>query len=1483
MDEKMQRFLKSIGIDNVDAFDMSFDLCARNTFNREQIDMVIVKTLPWDYYQLRQFMDGLQSIDYKYTIAFSYIKRPTYHDVLKLFDDWYQTLYRVPNPLAISGEDEKIIIEYEDESQKTKMKNTIIDFKDFLGYIFYDFDVEENVKQKEEEIGFSKKEIKAITKEAKAIAVEAIESQDNTQLEINDSKDAEQIIEDNKNNNELQSQVEDALLKEMKKNAQRMKKERESARINKKGNYSPIELIDAIDTNSGNVDFDGFIFSSEASTYGDRTRLTLGVNDKNGGAIYVSMYGTQSTLTKEKLSQLVKGAKVRVRGCAYLDDFAKQLMIKGHYVDLLPPEEMKKDNAPIKRVELHLHSQMSAMDATGSMKDYCKYAKSFGMSALAITDHGNVQGFPDAQDAAKKNGIKMLYGTEFYMVDDQVEYIKNPSEIELNKANFVVLDLETTGLSCRYDRVIEFGAVRIEHGTEVGRLDILIDPEMVIPDKIVKITHITNQMVKNKPTFKEALPRLVEFMKDSILVTHNADFDFSFLNESIKRCGGEILKNPVIDTLALSRYLFPQSRNHRLGTLCRNMEVVYDEETAHRADYDAHVLNEVWQALLVKLTKENRKLKHCELANFETSDEMLKHIHPYHMIALAKNYDGLHDLYRLISKSNIDYLAEVPKIPRRELSALRKNLIFGSGCFNGEIFEIAGHKDSESLLKAINFYDYIEIQPLNNYVYLINKGEYQSKEDVERILKDIVASSDKLGKLVCATGDVHYCRKEDKIFRDVFISAKGLGGGYHPLNLNPYGKSDIGSFDNPDQHFRTTEEMLEEMEFLGKEKAYEITVTNTNKISDMIEKMVPLPNDHLYTPQIDRCEEMLSEMCFKTAHELYGDPLPELVQKRLETELNGIISNGYSVIYYIAHKIIKKANDDGFLVGSRGSVGSSFVATMANITEVNPLPPHYRCPKCRHVEWTSETLPDIKSGYDLPKKKCPICGEELIRDGQNIPFETFLGFNADKTPDIDLNFPNDYQSRAHDYTKVLLGEENVFRAGTVETVADKTAFGYARGYFERLGYNPDEVSKAKISYLASGCIDVKRTTGQHPGGIVVIPSDHQVYDFTPIQYPAEDKTSSWKTTHFDFRSMHDTILKLDLLGHVDPLALKMMCDLIHIDIKDIPMNDTKVLSLFSCSDALNLKHDYLASKTGAIGIPEFGTEFVRGILEETHPQTFSDLVIISGLSHGTDVWQGNAQSLVKNGVTNLRGVIGCRDDIMTYLISKGIDPQTSFAIMEDVRHGKGVKEEFAKVMLANKVPQYYIDSCNKIKYMFPKGHATAYVMMAIRVGYFKIYHPLVYYATFFSVRSKQYDIESMVKGESAIIARLDELKLKSRNKAEKMSPKEEEILKTLQIAVEMVQRGMKFDNIDIYKSDAANFIVDEKNNALIPPFIVLDGLGENAALSVIEARKDGEFSSKEDLLRRTKLNETNIKDLTKLHVLDGLNDTDQLSLFDFND
>ena len=1486
MSDKMISFLKHLNIENIDDFDIDFEMVGRNRFKPQQIDMMIVKKTPWKYHLLRQFQDALNNVTYPYLIRFSYLVRPNMDDLVKLFEDWYQTLYRIPHNLELDTSDENYLkVMYANEAEKEQYEQIIKDFRDFLDFLNYEFSIVEEVKP-DEGPEISKTEMRKIVKQAEKVVEKEIE-EESAARQINDRSEVEEMIA--KEKAQLNEETEDEMMKMMRQNAREMARDRERARLNKRGNYEPVDIIDNIVRTSDHVDFSAKVFSVEVNEYGDRKKLNIGLFDDDGGAIYANCY--QNASINDSLVEEMKkwGTNVRIRGAAYYDEFNKAMAVKVHFIDLLPPDEAEKDTSEKKRVELHLHSNMSTQDGITHMMDYARYAKSMGHTAMAITDHAVVQGYPDAQAAGKKNDIKMLYGVEFYMVDDRLSYIKNPAPIRLNHAKYVVLDLETTGLNCAYNRIIEFGAVRVENGIVTEEIDILINPESPLPKKIVEITGISDKMLENQPTIKEALPRIVDFIGDAILVTHNADFDFSFIQHALRREGKEELNNPVIDTLSLSRYLFPESKSHRLGSLCRNMEVVYNEDEAHRANYDARVLNDVWQPMLVLLTKNNRHLTHEELAKLETPTTLLKHIRPTHCICLAKNKEGLKSLYKLVSYSHIDYLAEVPKIPRREIEKLRKDLIIGSACFNGEVFRTAMYYGDDVLKEVMSFYDYIEIQPLENYSYLVNMGEMDDEELLTHI-KDIVRCADEIGKPICATGDVHYLTKKQKVFRDVYISAKGIGGVPHPLN--PYARSRVPAFENPDQHYRSTDEMLKCMSFLGEEKAYEVTVTNTNMIADMIEPIMPVPNDKLYTPTIENCDNMLRDMCFDKARELYGDPLPEFIQNRLEKELNGIISNGYSVIYYIAHKIIKKANEDGYIVGSRGSVGSSFVATMSGVTEVNALPPHYRCPKCKHLEWTKETMPEYRSGYDLPNKKCPVCGEEMVHDGQDIPFETFLGFNAEKVPDIDLNFPGDYQARAHDYTKVLLGENNVFRAGTIETVAEKTAFGFARGFLERKfkseGMSDEDVAKAlaaypkaKVHYLASGCVDVKRTTGQHPGGIVVIPTDHEVYDFTPVQYPADDMDSNWKTTHFDFHSIHDTILKLDLLGHVDPMALKMMADLTGVKITDIPMNDPKVLSLFSSPKALGMEHDYTNAKTGALLLPEFNTEFVRGVLEETHPKTFSDLVIISGLTHGTGVWQGNSDELIKAGTATLREVIGCRDDIMTYLIGKGIPSNVSFMIMEDVRKGRGLKAEYEEIMKANKVPDWYIGSCKKIQYMFPKGHAVAYVTMAVRVGYFKVYYPLEFYATFFTVRSKQYDIQTMIKGKDAIISKIEELRTRQRVSNEKLSPKEQEQLKTLINALEMVQRGYHFANINLYRSKATDFVVDYETKSLIPPFVTLDNLGESAGISVEEARKDGEFFSKEDLLRRTKLTSTNVQDLADMGVLDGLNESDQLSLFDF--
>ncbi len=1489
MTERMISFLKHIHIENADAFDIDFEMVGRNRFNKNQIDMVIVKETPWKYHLLREFQDGLNTITYPYTLRFSYLVKPDIDNLISIFEDWYQTIYHIPHNLDLEVVNDNCIrVVYENQAEKAQYEAVIKDFKDFLDFITYEFYIDETVKP-DEGPEISKSEMRKIVKEAEKEAAQSIE-EESAARQINDRSEVEELIE--KEKAELNEETEDQMLKIARQNAREMARERERIRLNKHGNYTPVDSIQEIaNYPKGSVDFSAKVFSLEINEYGDSVKLNFGLFDNDGGTIYASMY-KNSSITDADIAEMKKwGTNVRVRGAAFYDEFNKSMAVKAHYVNLLPPDEIEKDASEKKRVELHLHSNMSTMDGISHMMDYALYAKSMGHTAMAITDHAVVQGYPDAQEAAKKTGLKMLYGVEFYMVDDSIKYIINPSYVELNKAKYVVLDLETTGLNAYYNRIIEFGAVKVENGIVTEIMDLLINPECPIPKKIVQITSITNSMLADQPTIAEALPKIVDFIGDAILVTHNAQFDFSFLQYSLKRCGMPELTNPVIDTLPLSRYLFPDSRYHSLGNLCSNMEVRYDEKSAHRADYDARVLNEVWQPMIGMLTKNNHHLTHADLANLPISNKLIKHIRPTHVIAIAKNKAGIKSLYKLVSLSHIDYLAEVPKIPRSEIEKVRKDLIIGSACLNGEVFQTALDYGKDFLKEAESFYDYIEIQPLENYSYLVNMQEL-TNEDLLVRLQNIVEVADELGKPVCATGDVHYLTRKHKIFRDVYISNKGIGGVPHPLN--PYRRKDVPPFENPDQHYRSTDEMLKCMSFLGEEKAYEVTVTNTNMIADMVEPLVPVPNDHLYTPTIENCEQILTDMCFNKAKELYGDPLPEYIQNRLERELNGITSHGYSVIYYIAHLIIKKANDDGYIVGSRGSVGSSFVATMSNITEVNPLPPHYRCPKCKHLEWTLETMPQYRSGYDLPDKRCPICGEEMVHDGQNIPFETFLGFNAEKTPDIDLNFPGDYQSKAHDYTKVLLGADYVFRAGTIETVADKTAFGYVRGYYENMfkqqGMKEDDAKhavnglpKSQIHYLASGCVDVKRTTGQHPGGIVVVPKDHDVYDFTPVQYPADDIDANWKTTHFDFHSIHDTILKLDLLGHVDPMALKMMSDLTGVKIQDIPMNDKKVLSLFSSAKALGMEHDYTNAKTGALALPEFNTEFVRGVLEETNPQTFSDLVIISGLTHGTGVWQGNADEIIKAKRATLQEVIGCRDDIMTYLTSKGIPANIAFMIMEDVRKGRGLKEEYLNIMKANKVPDFYIDSCQKIKYMFPKGHAVAYVTMAVRVGYFKVYYPLEFYATFFSVRSKQYDIKTMIKGKDAIISKIEELKARQRLSNEKLSDKEKEQLKTLINALEMVQRGFHFSNIDLYRSDASNFVVDPDTKSLIPPFITIDGLGENNAITVVEARKEREFSSRKDLQNRTKLTGTNIQDLADMGVLNGLDEDEQMHLFDIDD
>ncbi len=1470
----MVRFLQSISLENIDRFDIDFDLVSRNVYDKKQVDMLIVKKTPWTYELLEEFIDHLANIKYPYKIIFSYLQKPTVYEAIQLFSDWHRSHNRFQSDINLEAENDKIKFIFSNEKEKEESENTLKDFKDFLDFLNYDFEFDYEIKPVEEVVKISAKKLEKLEQKAIQVTEEDLDSEEDKE-ETSYYKDSKEIIEENKKE-ELKA-IEEQYIREMKENLKKLNTDRKknksysSWRDNKP--YNHYDDISKIVHENENVDVTGELFGIDKTrtTRNGLTFLNLGIGKDNSAISAKAM--ENEFMSKADIENLKNGMFVRVRGYTDIDRYNGHLVLNIRGYELLPSPSLRKDNSPEKRVELHLHTKMSTMDGVSSIESYLELAKNMGHKAIAVTDHGVVQSFPDAQTCGEKLGIKILYGSELYMVSDNLPFALNPKDITLQGATYVSFDLETTGLSSRYSGITEFGAAKIVNGHVTETLDILIDPEMEIPPHIVEKTKITNQMVKGKPTIKEVLPQILEFFGDAILVSHNINFDIGFLNEALRRNGQKAISNPLIDTLSLSRYMFPDARKHQLGSLSKNLGLTrYNEDEAHRADYDARILADVWLVMLARLTDGNFSLNHSDVASFKVTPLMYKHMRPNHVTVLVKNQAGLHDLYKLVSDSHTLYLSNLPKTPRSEIASMRKNLLIGSACFNGDVFDTAKTRSKDVLKEVISFYDYIEVQPPENYSYLVNAKEVSGMDEIIKLIKDIVEAADEVGKIVVATGDVHYRDPSDKITRDIFISANGVGNRPHPLFID---KIDVEA---PNQHYRSTKEMLDAFEFLGKEKAYEIVVTNTNKIADSIEKVIPIDNI-LRQPVIENSPEILRNTCEEKLHDIFGDNVPSFVKERLDKELNGIIGHGYSVTYYIAREIIKEANSKGFMVGSRGSVGSSYAAHLFGITEVNPLPPHYCCPKCKHYEFIQDK--DVLSGSDLPEKKCPVCGENMFHDGQNIPFETFLGFNGEKVPDIDLNFPSDYQQRAFDNTKTIFGEKNVFRAGTIETVAEKTAFGYVRGYFEKHGKNPDEISSSLIAYLASHCTGVKRTTGQHPGGIVVLPKGLSICDFTPIQYPADDKTSTWFTTHLDYNALHETLLKLDLLGHVDPMALRLMSELTNIDVLKIPLNDQKVISLFSSDAALNRKSNYLKVVTGALGLPEFGTDTGNEILVDAKPKSFADLVIIAGLAHGTDVWAHNAQDLLRNGTCTIREVIGCRDDIMTYLIKKGLPDNVSFKIMEDVRKGRKLKPEYQEIMRAKNVPEWYLDSCNKIKYMFPKAHAVAYVTMAVRVGYFKVYHPLEFYAVWFSVRCKAYDIKSMLGGLDGLIAKYDDIKRRRAKPGEKLSPKDKDLFSMLKVAIEMYERGYHFSNVSLYKSDATQFVVDSENSALIPPFIVIDGLGESAAESVVEARNNKQFVTKEDLIRRTKLNSTNVSDLTKLGVLKGLGDTDQMSLFEF--
>jgi DNA polymerase-3 subunit alpha (Gram-positive type) len=1209
--------------------------------------------------------------------------------------------------------------------------------------------------------------------------------------------------------------------------------------------------IQAIQEEERRVIIQGYIFDAETKELrSGRHLLTFKVTDYTS-SILVKMFSRD----KEDipiLQSVKKGMWVKVRGGVQNDTFIRDLVMMANDIQEINPVK-RMDMAPEgeKRVELHAHSPMSQMDAVTSVGKLIEQAKKWGHKAFALTDHAVGQSFPEAYSAGKKHGIKVIYGLEANLVNDGVPIAYNEQHRLLATDTYVVFDVETTGLSAVYDTIIELAAVKIKEGQIIDRFESFANPHHSLSATTIDLTGITDDMVRDAPEVAEVIERFKNWIGDDILVAHNASFDMGFLNVGYKKLGYEKAKNPVIDTLELARFLFPEMKNHRLNTLCKKFDIELTQH--HRAIYDA----EATGYLLMKMLKDSLAVGieyHDQLNDNMGKGNAYQRARPSHITLLAKDEIGLKNLFKLISISHMEYFYRVPRIPRSKLVKHREGLLIGSACDRGEVFEAMMQKSPEEVEEIAQFYDYIEVQPPEVYAHLIELELIRDQRALQDIMTNIVKLGVKLDKPVVATGNVHYLEHEDHIYRKILV---GSQGGANPLNRHKL----------PKVHFRTTDEMLEAFSFLGDEKAKEIVVTNTNYIADLIGEVKPIKDD-LYTPKIEGADEEMREMSYAMARSIYGDPLPKLVEDRLEKELKSIIGHGFAVIYLISHKLVKKSLDDGYLVGSRGSVGSSFVATMTEITEVNPLPPHYVCPKCKHSEFFDDG--SVGSGFDLPDKECPDCGARYKKDGHDIPFETFLGFKGDKVPDIDLNFSGEYQPKAHNYTKVLFGEDNVFRAGTIGTVAEKTAYGYVKGYAND---NNLTIRSAEVDRLVSGCTGVKRTTGQHPGGIIVVPDYMEVFDFTPIQFPADDSSSEWKTTHFDFHSIHDNLLKLDILGHDDPTVIRMLQDLSGIDPKTIPTDDPEVMKIFGGTSSLGVTEEQIMCKTGTYGIPEFGTKFVRQMLEDTKPTTFSELVQISGLSHGTDVWLGNASELIANGTCTLSEVIGCRDDIMVYLIYKGLEPSLAFKIMENVRKGKGLPDEWIQEMKNNNVPNWYIDSCLKIKYMFPKAHAAAYVLMAVRIAYFKVHHPILYYAAYFTVRAEDFDIEAMVRGSNAIKAKIEEINAKGFD----ASTKEKNLLTVLEISLEMCERGFSFQKVDLYRSSATEFIVE--GTTLIPPFNSIPGLGTNAALNIVKAREDGEFLSKEDLQQRSKISKTILEYLDNQGCLEDLPDQNQLSLF----
>ncbi|HHS7938804.1 TPA: PolC-type DNA polymerase III, partial [Streptococcus pyogenes] len=1226
-----------------------------------------------------------------------------------------------------------------------------------------------------------------------------------------------------------------------------------------------------IETEENRIVFEGMVFDVERKT--TRTGRHI-INFKMTD--YTSSFALQKWAKDDeelrKFDMIAKGAWLRVQGNIETNPFTKSLTMNVQQVKEIVHHE-RKDLMPEgqKRVEFHAHTNMSTMDALPTVESLIDTAAKWGHKAVAITDHANVQSFPHGYHRARKAGIKAIFGLEANIVEDKVPISYDPVDMDLHEATYVVFDVETTGLSAMNNDLIQIAASKMFKGNIVEQFDEFIDPGHPLSAFTTELTGITDKHLQGAKPLVTVLKAFQDFCKDSILVAHNASFDVGFMNANYERHDLPKITQPVIDTLEFARNLYPEYKRHGLGPLTKRFQVSLDHH--HMANYDAEATGRLL-FIFLKDAREKHGIKNLLQLNTDlVAEDSYKKARIKHATIYVQNQLGLKNMFKLVSLSNIKYFEGVPRIPRTVLDAHREGLLLGTACSDGEVFDAVLTKGIDAAVDLAKYYDFIEIMPPAIYQPLVVRELIKDQAGIEQVIRDLIEVGKRANKPVLATGNVHYLEPEEEIYREIIVRSLGQGA---MINRTIGRGEGAQPAPLPKAHFRTTTEMLDEFAFLGKDLAYQVVVQNTQDFADRIEEVEVVKGD-LYTPYIDKAEETVAELTYQKAFEIYGNPLPDIIDLRIEKELTSILGNGFAVIYLASQMLVNRSNERGYLVGSRGSVGSSFVATMIGITEVNPMPPHYVCPSCQHSEFITDG--SVGSGYDLPNKACPKCGTPYQKDGQDIPFETFLGFDGDKVPDIDLNFSGDDQPSAHLDVRDIFGDEYAFRAGTVGTVAEKTAYGFVKGYERDYGkfYRDAEVDR-----LAAGAAGVKRTTGQHPGGIVVIPNYMDVYDFTPVQYPADDVTASWQTTHFNFHDIDENVLKLDILGHDDPTMIRKLQDLSGIDPITIPADDPGVMALFSGTEVLGVTPEQIGTPTGMLGIPEFGTNFVRGMVNETHPTTFAELLQLSGLSHGTDVWLGNAQDLIKEGIATLKTVIGCRDDIMVYLMHAGLEPKMAFTIMERVRKGLWLKiseEErngYIDAMRENNVPDWYIESCGKIKYMFPKAHAAAYVLMALRVAYFKVHHPIMYYCAYFSIRAKAFELKTMSGGLDAVKARMEDITIKRKNN--EATNVENDLFTTLEIVNEMLERGFKFGKLDLYKSDAIEFQI--KGDTLIPPFIALEGLGENVAKQIVKARQEGEFLSKMELRKRGGASSTLVEKMDEMGILGNMPEDNQLSLFD---